>query len=384
MLAIVTFAVSIAFLPVAWIPGAPNASRWIVLGLGAAVLVASLPRVSMTVGHWCGCALLSWAAASIFWSLSPWDTFGELIQIGILAIVFCYAAEADEYQMRAAWFGYALGITVSGILALLQAFELVPHAHGVIIGQGNRVAGLFLNKNVCAAAAVIALVPIIVYRWWYLLPGALICIIQPWSDQQVSRAALLMVFAAIVWAVMSVVPRFYRILAVIVAAMLIFAFLVDGNQHHRLASLNTRLAIWQIELHNTTLLGWGLGTFHYLLPMYDLGHNDWFQLAFEGGVIFIVPLVILTVYALGSAMEIERVALYAWMADSLLGYPLQTPTAAMVFALITGRLCGARRRGESASLAGALDDSGRVWRGTFVSAAAHLRSFGKRCMDRAV
>jgi len=334
------------------VPGLPNGfymPRWVVLGCGAAVLLFLVPRIRMGFGHWCGVAFLTWTAVSIHWSVSPYDTIQHLLLWSIMGAVFCIAAEADD--LKPAWAGFVAGMVVTAGFAISQELWRIPNfARG---GNGNIVAGLFINKNIMASLAVMALVPAIAYRWWLAVPFLGFVAIQPQSR----TAYLMMAIAGAAWLMMRATPRGRWIAAAISFCIVIGTVglvYIDTDQWHRLISLNTRLAIWQIEVENTHALGWGLGTFQHLLPMYEFGHSEYFQLPFESGIgaIFIAALV---VYALGSKAEIERVVFIAFLVECLLSFPFRIPTSFMVAALAAGHLCGHRLRHDVRSRASGVE-----------------------------
>ena len=365
----ITFLTTIAYVP--GVPGGLTVLRWAIIALGAAWAVWSLSRPRPSLAHYLGLAFLAYVAASISWSVSPWTTTGALVNYAALAVLAAYAAEADESQRDRLWAGFVYGVALSGALALLQRFGLLVYAEGA--GQ-NAVSGLFENKNLLAETSLVALVAAVyttrAARDLWVFPALLFGTIEP-SSRTVW-------FALGLWLAVEFVRRSRDgviaalALPVILSPLLIWlAF--DTEHLYRIVSLNSRLAMWQLELHNLRWFGWGLGTFGEILPMYRDGHDDWLQYVFELGL-GALPLFGVLAYAWRAKWRREHGILLVLGADALFNFPCQQPTTLLALALAAGTLCGVRRDERAAAPGGHRASDGRVVVRANFGAAGHLRS----------
>src|SRR5216684_900546 len=178
-------AVQVGFWP-GWLDGG-LATRWGVLAIGAPFLLL-FTRVHMTPAHWVGLAFVLWSALTMLWTPVPVLGLGDLAKTIILA--FCFLLGAEAADMRRTYLAVILGVSISGYLALAQAFgfELVP--------QAAPPAGLFINRNFLAEIGVVSFALAVgVGRWW-MIPGTLLASLLPASrGSLVSIACIAIVLA---------------------------------------------------------------------------------------------------------------------------------------------------------------------------------------------
>lgn len=358
----ITFLATVAYVP--GVPGGLTVLRWAILAAGAACAVLALSPRRPNPGEWAGLLFLAYVAASIGWSVSPWTTTGALLHYLALGALFAYAARTDLGRW---WDGYVWGMAVSGAVALAQTFGWLVYAEGH--GQ-NAVSGLFENKNLLAECAAVAVVVAFYRRQWLALPFVLFAALEP-----ASRTVWL---ALGLWGGVELVRRsrdgvlLWLALPALLSPLVIWGYF-DAERLGRLVSLNSRLAMYQLELHNLRWFGWGLGTFGEILPMYRDGHDDWLQYVFELGL-GAAPLFYALAWGWRAKWRGEHGVLLVLGADALFNFPCQQPVTLLALALAAGGLCGARARERGLAPRGdRAGDYGAV-EGGYRYAATYLRS----------
>lgn len=320
------FAVATAWVPL--VPSAATLGRWSAVGLGAAFFLWHA-TVRPTPGHWLGAALLAWMAAGLLWTVSGFDTAGELVQWAMVAGAFCVGAELaslDEF-----WIGCGLGVTASAMVGLLQLAGLDPVTSIFFLPTG-----LFLSKNMAADAAVLALVGAAFTRWW-LVPGPLAL---AWMVQ--SRTAAVALAAAGFAALWIARPRDRR-RGLLVLGLLCAGGALAGLLRGDLGRYEDRLEIWAATARNLHLAGDGLGSFAVAATYYEYAHSEFLQYAFELGLGSALLWLILG-WSLWRGPTRERAVLVAFSVICALWFPLHAPFPAFVAAVVAGHLCGERAR----------------------------------------
>ena len=316
------FVVAVACLP--GVPSATTAPRWAVLS-GAVPLMLWSVRVTMTPGHWLGLGFVAWAGAGLAWSVSPWDTVGELWRLAVLAGSFCLGAVSRD--LTRCWTMLAAGVSVSAAVAILQEAGVTP----IFVMSDPPVGGLFANKNVLAELAAASLVAVLALRSWRWVPGPLLATVLPASRGVLVALALTGLYALVGrmrW-------RWIAFIAMVSAIAIGGALLLDLQLPGRVTSLNQRLAIWHNALFDLRWFGWGLGS------SLDYAHNELLHLALELGLGSLLLWVSFG-YAIGGPLVTERLVLVTILAEGLFAFPLHMPATAFLAALCAGRLCGAR------------------------------------------
>jgi hypothetical protein len=351
---------------VAYLPGVLSVStlgRWLVLALAASaglMLVSSGRRGKpvLGTGHWLALLFLAYVAVSMSWSVSPLDTAGALVQYAILAGLFLISSLGRDH-LRAATTAISAGLLISLLIAVVQLL-----GHDLPIRATDVPAGLFLSRNALGEISAVVLVLAVCQRNWIAAPVPLALVAISGS-----RGALFAVAVATLYLLWQVAP--WRLaLPLTLSAVLAgwFALALDALDGTRYASMMLRLEIWDVTAVNVTPLGFGAGTFAAALPFYEHAHNEPLQLMFELGSGFLILAGVFW-YAILQRRELSsRVALVAWIAASVVSFPLHHPLGAALVAVILGSLCGAHDR-ERRAVVVLGDAAGRhAWRYRAVAA----------------
>jgi len=210
-------------------------------------------------------------------------------------------------------------------------------------------SGLFFNRVIAAEGAAMALVLVVGYRLWWVVPGIL-----P-SVGLGSRSAILATTIAGVFALW----QRSRIAAAgaVVAAIAVLVVYTEVNFNGIVGTddITMRLGAWYDAMHGMTFAGSGLGSFIVDFPLYQVhtnalqlrwenAHNDIIQLTFELGIVgaFLCALALAKLYT--SPSQPERYALIVFVALGLVGFPLYEPFTGALAALCAGFLFS---RGDS-------------------------------------
>lgn len=328
------FAVAVAYVPM--LPSNAVVGRWAAVAIGAAILLwrARVTPSFATVLFGC---LLAWIALGLAWSVSRWDTGGELCQWVVLAAAFCVAHELES--LDDVWTGFIAGVSVSAAFALAQHFGAPVARHlgdaGVWSIYQNPV-GLFLSKNMAADAAVLALIGCFTFRRLWMLPGPALALILVGG-----RAAVLALGAAIAASAWLTFPR-HR-LPLVTAAALGLAALTLAAWGGLLGRFDDRVSLWALVVTHLHVFGDGLGSFAVAAPSIEFAHNEFLQYAFELGIGSAFLWGIFAV-ALSSGPVLERAAVTALLAQCVVWFPLHAPAPAFMGMVLAGHLCGLRDR----------------------------------------
>lgn len=334
---LVVFAVMVAYVPA--IPSAAAAGRWAVLAVTVPLLLWLTPlRSPGGLGHTAGAAFLAWAACSLLWSASSYDTVGALVQLALLAGVFVIGS--TQKSLDRCWLGLGWGVAASLPFVLLQRLDFHP-VKDVLAGgyhdeAGRLITGLFVSSSPMIEIAAVALVAMVGLRHWRLAAAAGACLAL-----STGREMWMMLAAAIFVAVAPRVPKRLWLFAMAATAVIGIVSVVWLSQ--RGSGLN-RLEIWQAALAQVSWLGSGFGTFKYLMPYFEFAHNEFLQLAVELGVGSLLLMGVFAYAMLCPRHVLERSVLAAILAAALVWAPFQLPATAMVAALVAGFLCSSHDR----------------------------------------
>lgn len=325
---LLAFAIAVAFWP--GIAGAATTPRWAMVGCAAFLL---RDRTATTADHWFG-LLLAWSALTLLWAgAAQWDGIGALLMLILLFSGFWLGNQVTT--LRPVYIGAGLGLTVSSLIAIAQAFgwQSVPHV--------TPIAGLFVNGNFMAEAAALILVAVVAERIWWLIPGMLPAFLLPMSRGAIiAAAAALMVHYRARWRVLLPV-------ALIAGAAIGFAML-----HKTDASLVERLTIWQSAINGLTFFGHGIGSVWSKFPAYDLRpfphmnspenlHNEFLNVAFETGAIGLVLFCGLCL-TLAGPLDTARLVLIALLMESCFEFPLHMPVTGFLGMVVAGHAVRSR------------------------------------------
>lgn len=350
-------------LTTAFADGMASASLWPRWGL----LMAAVPMIlfwlkpgRFTVLHLLGLGWLAYAAASLAWTANPYDGVHDMAKLLMLAGVFGLAARAKTLKL--AFIGMSLGLIPSSAIALWQVF--VDQA--VVINAGNAITGLFYNQNTFAETSALVLIGIVAYAvydrrlWWFALP----CL--PGIVMTGSRAAPLMVLAAVVVWLWNREYRLTVLAAVPVALSILIVPIING---HKIAQTEERIALYLDTIDGMTAWGNGLGSFQTAYPYgatrLDISkrrpenaHNDYLELVFELGPGAGFGLSLLAGCLFGpyprkrpagssalcgrTATEPARLVLTGFAVGALVAFPFHLPCSAFLAAVCAGHCSRAR------------------------------------------
>lgn len=321
------FMTGIAYWP--GIIGAATTPRWAVVALGLAGLAW---RLRLPPAPWLLATGLGYAAFSLAWSPDPFGGAGDLVHLALFGLAL--VAGVALADLRPVFVGAALATIVMLPSAVIEA------------GNGEAATGLFLNRDSLAQFAALASVGLVAGWWRFLLWGPLLCLALSRSIGGV--AALLIGWLALVWPDISDVIRALTILllAAAVGWVVIDPFLWADTAIGApiwANSIAPRLAIWRDALAGLSWFGAGLGGYAALFPVHEFAHNDALQLAYELGL-GALPLVLLAGLAWRGGLPVERAVFAAFIAETMIGFPLNSPATALLGGLVAGRLVGARLR----------------------------------------
>lgn len=335
----------------AYVPGIPSAAvtpRWTGVAVIAALGTWTISAVRMTPGHWFGLALIVWALIGLMWSASPVDSVGAILQLMILAMVFCLAA--DHQDLGRAWLAFVIGANVNAAVVVAQwatGHDLVS------VFPGGGYPGLFFNRDMASEVLALGVVVAICQRLWWAVPG--------------SAAGLLIAGgrgASITLMIMGVVWIWRRRSAWWLLAyvpLIVWAAGVAATMSINTPSLIHRLEIWKVTIDNLTLAGWGIGTFAELLPEYEYAHSEPLHLAFELGVGSVFAIMVFVDGLVRGNDVTCKMALAAVAGFAAVSFPLHMPATAVIAAMCAGHLCGSGHRLRAAQPARRADDpSGAV------------------------
>lgn len=338
-LALLTFLISVAYLPII---SAVSAPRWALFGVGGALLLL-FTQVRSTAAHWAGAAFIAWCAATVLWSVQTADSAGALIHLVAAACVFSVAAEMRD--MRPVWYALAGGAVANAIIALGQVNGLAVFDPTRLLA-GSPI-GLFGNKNLLANFGVLALLASLSFigkpKTLLLVLGAAACALLP-----MSRGALLALAAGLL---AFYGRRQYWALFVSIAWLSAAALLLDVyfNPSRMDSSVLARLSMWQWTVANLNLFGWGIGTYGSIFP-FEHASSDALEISFETGIVgaaiftaFLACVLVATSYA-----RTERALIVAVLVESLFAFPLHQAATLFIFAIAAGSAVGQRARARAA------------------------------------
>ena len=334
--AVLAFLVIAAFVPGWHAPGL--VLRWAVLLIGLPALVS----VRATALHWFGFAFLAYAALSLIWTLFPLDGCYELGVFALLAGGFCLGSCLNDggRGIHLVFLAAALGLAPSLVIGVMQWYGANP-----VLQLTPNPSGLFVNANLMGEASALTICGLIVTaKDWNGPPlkgCGMVALIFSSAALLLSHHRTSMIALAIAGMTWLIGNRRFA-LALMISAAAALAFLLDGLKTGH--SLFERLAIWRATASGLTWLGHGAGSFRGLIPLYflsesegglDYAHNDLLQLAFDYGIVAIVPAAIFAVLALRSTSPM-RYVLIVFGIQSLAEFPLYMPATGFLAALAAG------------------------------------------------
>lgn len=338
------FLTMVAFWP--WWEGGGLTTRWAALLILVPLALCTL-KIRATRAHWAGAALLAWAALSLLWT--PSFDAGVMEMMKLLLIGGCFLIGAEVDDTKPLYLGLAIGVSVSGLLAVAQTFGFTG------VPEIVAPAGLFVNRNYLAEIGVVTLILALAYNWrWLILPLAAAALLP---HSRGSLLALAVIGLLYVWR-QSKRAALGIVLALIVAIGTAFILspesLLDKttDPHTQGSSLQQRLDTWIPTLEHLTLLGHGAGSFMVDYPLWTphpvlinnrpaQAHNEIIHEASELGLPGIILLTLFAGLCLGvgrrGPLRAEQYALVAIAVIGLFSFPLHIPAVAAVAGVVAGR-----------------------------------------------
>ena len=278
-----------------------------------------------------GFAFICYAIISLFWTENLNIAWFYLLQLTILACVFCLGQNIKEDQLKAIFKGLALGLGVSSIVAFFQYY-----GNHTVFSLNNSIAGLFINPNIYSEVSAVILVALVVLKlWWWIpvtLPGLLIVH---------SRTAILALGVGLLIGVWNYSKSLAIGLVLVVGV--IGTYFYWG--HFSVSSIQERFNLWADTIQGFKFFGNGIGSYEIMFPYYAThintelarpryAHNDLLNLIFEFGIGSVLFLMVL--FNVFKTRKRELAILFTVCIVSLFTYPMHIPTPAFIAFLVAG------------------------------------------------
>lgn len=332
MIGLFAFMVSVAYVP--WFNGAAVSLRWAIMAVGAAVLVSSSRTgapPTIRKADAIGLAFLVWCVVSLAWSPVFYDAANELMQFGILALLFIVGSRLEN--LRPVYIGFGTGIAVNGVLMLAQRTYDFGITEYFELGHG-----LFFNADFAGEAAVLVIVALAGQHLWHLVAAAWPSLIL--SGSRAALVGLSLAGACYLWGR----SKLTAILVMVACAVALAAAVSVGLKAQ---GIEDRINLWSDVIGGLTWLGHGVGSFWVTIPEHitqalggntrpDHAHNDLLELTYELGFCGACLAVWFAVELCRSAESCERLVLVAFAALAMVAFPLHNPATAFLFAVVAG------------------------------------------------
>ena len=275
---------------------------------------------------------------------SGWDGLYLYFHACFFIVLYAYAKGLTD--LRTVAIGLGIGFTFNSLAVLIQQFlgwQFIP--------QLTPDAGLFFNRNVATEGAAMALMLVVGYRLWWLVPGLLPTLI--WGSRSPTVALGCGLFLML-WNKSRLLAAGLFLSCIAIAWLWLQKHGVSDDPTFRyttfpLETLQQRLGVWYDGMHGFTVFGQGLGSWLTNFPIYqrhsnplelrwENAHNDAVQLVFEFGVIG-AAFVALYLARLFTAIRTPAFyALVVFSIESLFEFPLYDPLTGALAAVCTGHL----------------------------------------------
>jgi hypothetical protein len=359
MLGLFGFALTAAYFP-SWIggeiAGAAQVGRWTVLALALGSLFFLGP-IRVTFAHIVGWLFVVYAAVSLAWSPTWYDSVGSLLPLAITAGIFMVGGQIKD--LRLFYIGAALGLIPSSIICIYDINASIAtggiwdinligsdaqHRFSQQWGGGLFVNPLFLAEPavLCALPTILALVRKPAQPWtWALLVWISPCIVVPAIVSARGPVLALAVCTLIcLWPAHRRLTLWCGAVGIGLLAVAIYA---------RPGTVDDRIWLWIDTARAVTWLGHGYGSFFGLFPEYahhlsglltrhDDPHNLILKTAFELGPIGVILLGAFFWILLYGPLTVERLVLTGFLIESLFAFPEHLPATAGMAALVAGRI----------------------------------------------
>lgn len=321
-MSVVFFILTVLVAP--FLPAGATIPRWAFLSLSCAVLMF---RTEFTLTAW---LIAGYVAVMAYVAPVGYDAAFLYWHFLLYLIVFLCAYRMDLRKIAIA---VALGMTVNSAVEVAQYFgwHIMPTT-------AQPESGLFYNGNIASETAAMALVLVVGYRLWWLVPGLLPTLYLG------SRAPVLALGVAGLIAMWKWESKFPALICAIGAVVVALAIHTPGFD-----TLMQRVGVWQDMLPHFSPLGHGLGSFivdypafqHHSNPLmlrWENAHNDILQVVYElgiGGALLVGALIFrMATGERGPAFY----ALLVFLVEGCFGFPLYEPATGALAMVCAGRL----------------------------------------------
>lgn len=303
-----------------YIPGYLGASvptQWVLfsclLPLGLWRSAAVDPRLPL--------AALGFAALSVLWAPNGWDGLYGLWLLCLWALAFHLGTTRSDFTPL--WKGMAVGLYLSSLVAVAQAFKLSP-----LEAAAGNPGGLLFNSTLLGATCAIVLVALWQQGLFWWIHGLIPALVLSGSRGAFATLAIVFIARYVHWTVAA-------------ACLCLGAALLATSPS---GSDTLRLITWGTSIPHLDPFGNGLGSFVTFLFGYEgriyhpeRMHNDYLQLIFELGL-FAIPILGLYAIALSQRLSPEWPVFLAFATMGLFYFPLWAPSTSLVGCLLAGRL----------------------------------------------
>lgn len=321
------FLIGVAYLP--GILSAASMPRWWAVSIGIPVLCRLDPIDLRPAIRWALFVMIGWGAVLAARSPVPLLSFFDLYTFTLLALAMVAGASnhADGIIVGILW-----GCAVSSAISIIQAAGIDTGAIGIT--ETSSPSGLFQNREVLAETAAPLLVWAIVARRWV---GATMMVIPLLLCS--SRVAVFAACVGLLWAWR--VPPFMRVVVGIsaIAAGLGSIVLLGAD---KMASALSRLVLWGSSTMSLSWAGRGPGWWAETHPpgLTEFAHSDVLQAGTELGLASVGLWVIMySAWSNADGDRAMRAAFVAGAVECAVSFPLHTPAAGFLIAVLAGHLC---------------------------------------------
>jgi O-antigen ligase len=337
------FLLTALYVPV--ISGSAVTGRWSVLAIGLPLLLLLLLRpLRITALHIVALILFAWCALTLCWMPNAFDVMLETIQFAFLLQAFFLGAALAEEDISRIFTGMACGLCLSSVMLFVQL------GYPDVVQHTTTNSGLYVNSGALGEIAAVVLIALLLMRGRHgqvvvtalLAIGILPCVLMPQSRG--AFLGLAAVFIAAVWS--------RSRLAAFVLFLVGFAgLIVSLRLGFHVGSVRDRISMWTDAIGGLTWLGHGIGslwtdyafvnrTYNIIIERPEHLHNDFLEIAFEGGLpgIFVCIAFGTCLFAGARRHELARLVLIGIAAECFVGFPLHMASTGFVAALCAGHL----------------------------------------------
>lgn len=260
-------------------------------------------------------------ALSVLWAPNGWDGLYGLWLLALWALAFHLGTATADFT--ALWKGMAVGLYLSSVVAIAQAFRLSP-----LEAAAGNPGGLLFNSTLLGATCAIVLVALWSKGLFWWIHGLIPALVLSGSRGAFATLAVVFIARYVHWTIAG-------LMVCLGAALLALA--PSGSD-------TLRLITWGTAIPHLDVFGNGLGSFTTFLFGYEgriyhpeRMHNDYLQLVFELGLLAI-PFFGIYAIALSQRASAEWPIFLCFATMGLFYFPLWAPSTALVGCLVAGRL----------------------------------------------